>query len=318
MAIPSDARSLLALMSSADVDSWELPSDLARSSLEGLWRGGAAAREQRSAGTIRLSGDGVTGSAAAIDSVGEIMVVLQRLVSSSGASRRGFKSLKGRLGIDIRALTQLNLTAAPAQGSILLRVEPGSLPADELTESGQAMLFEQAEHQLVDESIESVFDLLSAGKNLGPDVDTSEFLAKVVEMGPRVAAALRDFAKDVRDDNFNFEFKWEEPGANTRRVSLTAAEAQRITEVVVSRELDRDNVVIEGTLRTVSDVGPLVIELDDGALETVKTSELDHDVIIALRVGDFARFEVEMRIDVLPGGTQKVSYSAIEYRGSVQ
>ncbi|MDJ0337926.1 hypothetical protein [Cryobacterium sp. PH31-O1] len=316
MATASKEQALLALMAASEVEMWDSPADLARSSIEGLWRGGAGVREQRSAGTISLTGDGVEGSVAAIGAIGEIMVVLQRLVSSTGASIRGFKSLKGPFGIDIRTLTQLNLRAAPAQGSILLFVEPRSVPADELTDAGQVMLIEQPVHQFIDECIGSVFELLTAGKALGPDIDTSDFLAKVIERGPRVAAALRDFAKDVRDDSFDFEFKWEEPGQATRRIFLSSSEAQRISEVVVSRELDRDNVEIEGILRTVSDVGPLVIELEGGGLETLKTAELDHEVIVGLHVGDFARFDAEMQVVIQPGGVQKISYSATAYRGS--
>jgi hypothetical protein len=317
MATPPDISSLRALMSATPAPEWETPADLARMSIEGLWRGGGI-REQRSAGVVRLTGPAVSGSSARIDSVGEIMIVLQRLVSASGASLRGFKSLAGRLTGDIKSLTQLNLRASPLMGSIILTVEPREFPAHELTNAGQAMLIDQETHQLVDLSVDEVFALLTLGKDIGPDVDESAFLAKVVDMGPRVASALRDFAKDVRSDEFDFEFRWEEPGEPTRRVTITPADAQRISDVVVSRELDRDVVTLDGTLRTVSDVCPLVLELADGELQTVKTTGLDHSVIVKLRVGDQAKFKAEMRVEATAGGELKVSYTAISHMTPIE
>lgn len=318
MVIPTDTSRLLNLMASARVSSWDTPEDLARANREGLWDTQSVVRVQRSRGRIRLSGAGVTESSADLDAVGEIMIVLQRLVSATGASLRGFKSLKGRLGMDIRALTQLNLRAAPAMGSIILSIEPRSVPATELAPGGVVALLDQPKQPLVDESVEEVFALLSAAKKLGPDVDTSEFLAKVVALGPRVASALRDFAKDVRDDEFDLDFQWEEPGMATQSIKIGAADAQRISEVVVARELDRDTVRIEGVLRTVSDVGPLVIELEDGSMETLKTTSLAHTVIVGLNVGDRAKFEAEMRVNVQPGGGQTVNYAATAFLGLVE
>src|SRR4051812_7208103 len=73
---------------------WNSPQDLSRRSFEQLFQQFEPGRVVASSGQARLSGQGVTNSAAPIDSVGTVMVTLQKLVAATGAATQQFKNLR--------------------------------------------------------------------------------------------------------------------------------------------------------------------------------------------------------------------------------
>jgi hypothetical protein len=298
------------ILTASPQPTWKTPDDLARMSAEALTSRSEGVREGLSTGSIHLAGGGVTGSSASFSDVGDVMKNFQKLVTALGASRRGYTNLKGKIAADVSSLTNLRLIASPFVGSVVLDFMPDIHPSEELAPSGQPAIFDQPAEQLSDSAVTEALDILESIKEVGPDADGSEFLASVSRRGPRAATAVRDFARTLASGDFETDLSWRIPGRPTIRTTLTSAEADHISRLIVSRELDKDEVVIEGVLRTVSDLSALYIQTEEG-LESIDGIDLPSEVIAAAHVQARVRVRAEMTIQQRPGGVDVAKYRAI-------
>ncbi|MDH6237890.1 hypothetical protein H4V99_002635 [Cryobacterium sp. CG_9.6] len=293
---------------------WEDAADLSRLSLSSFFAELSPVRRDVSLGFLRLTGDGVDGHSAAVDDVAEVMRHFQRLVLASGLSLTGRTSLRGQLPGDIVSKTRLNLDGSAIPGSLVLQLVPAMLPRDEVLPSGQAEFLNDGEEQLVDAALARSIDLLNMSKDSGPNADDSEFVASLREAGPRVATTLRDFAGALVDANFETEVAWMQPRRKRLGSRMSTAELTHLGKLVESRELAREPVLLKGTLRTVSDIGPLKIDIGDGEIETVDAKHLPESDIKQLLVGMSVEIHASATEEVGAAGDSKTKYSATAIR----
>lgn len=304
----SDLRNRI--LSTAPRPTWSTPDDLSRMSQEALTSRAGGVRESLSNGTIHLAGDGVKGSSASLSDVGDVMKNFQKLVTALGASRRGYTNLKGRIAADVASLTNLRLIASPFVGSVVLDFMPDTHPAEELAPGGQPAMLDQPTEQLSDAAVSEALEILESIKEVGPDADGSDFLESVSARGPRAATAVRDFARTLATGDFETDLSWRIPGRPTIRTILSSSQADQISRLIVSRELDKDETTIEGVLRTVSDLSALYVQTDEG-LESIDGKDLPPDVIATAHVQARVRVRVEMTIQQRPGGIDVPKYRAL-------
>lgn len=238
------------------------------------------------------------------------MTGLQKLVTSIGAAEQGFKGLRGQFPQHILARTHLQLMASPHAGSVVLDFIPESLPGDELYPGDDVPLIDPPKRQLVDAAIADAIGLIESARTLGPDADEGTFLAAIAQRGPRVAGALRDLTRCLSAADFEADLTWREPGHPALRTVLTPEDAQRIADLIKSRELDHGQTEIEGVIHTVSDRTALAIERDDGLYEYVRVGDLTHDTLQEVRWGSRVRVVVDAVEEQRPGGESIVRYSA--------
>ena len=79
---------ILAAMTDDDTPAWTTPDDLSRISVEALIADDTLGRTLPSRGSIRLSGDGVTGASARVSEVARVMAGFQRLATAVGLPTR--------------------------------------------------------------------------------------------------------------------------------------------------------------------------------------------------------------------------------------
>ncbi|WP_136017930.1 hypothetical protein [Arthrobacter silvisoli] len=223
--------------------------DLGRVSIERHAGHHELARTAPSAGAMRLTGPGVDGHEASLEDVSLMGSALQKLVSSVGASLRGFKAIRGRIPSDISNKTVLGLRAAPRQGSIILDLAPKVDPISELRRRGE--IINETDSQLVDEVMTSLGVLMHAATEQESGL-TERFSAEVRELGPRVASALKVFAQVTSGSRFNMEFTWAQPLHATVDFSLSSRDAVWIARLISGQKLDAEDVQVHGVLRTVS------------------------------------------------------------------
>lgn len=289
---------------------WEDAEDLSRISVSAFLAEQSPIRREASSGFVRLTGSGVSGHAAPLEHVANVMRNFQRLVLASGLSLSGFKTLRGRLPSDVVSKTLLHLDGSALAGSLVLTVVPATSPEQEILPDGQAEFFRDDEKQLVDQAMETSVSLLNMSKQVGPDADQSAFLAQVLDAGPRVASTLRDLADSLVHGQFNTELAWNEPGQRRIVSRLTVPELAHLSTLVASRELAKEPTVLTGTVRTVSDIAPLRVEIADGQIETIHGDDISHGIIAALRVGMTVRIEASVTEDVSAGGDVRTRYTA--------
>ena len=250
---------------------WQDADDLARMSIETLRAEHGLLRRDASSGSLRLTGPGITIHSGAIDGIADTLRNFQRLVLATGLAVKGHKSLRGQPPADVVSKTRLNLNGSPLPGSLILQIVPTTLPADEISPDGQVGLFgdDNAEPQLIDTAMKRALGLLEDGRRLGPDADTSDFLARIREYGPRVATTLRDFSTGLVKSGFEPDLTWSQPRQARLRTRLSTAELAHIGELIASRELELEPTTIRGIVRTVSEISAWQLEIEDG--EIVKT-----------------------------------------------
>ena len=312
MAIPKRDLSALtsALVDAVGVPRWETASDLSRISVTAMSTSSDAGREMVSLGVLRLTGEGVRGSQASLDAVGDLMTRWQKLITAIGGSKRGFTGLRGRMNSGVVADTRLLLNAGPAQGSLMLEFQPDRLPTDELTPSGQAVLFDEPDVQLADECVVEALELFRDVSALGPDADPSAFIDDVTDLGARVASALAEFAKSLVTSGLDLDASWEQPHHPTSRSFLGTGDARRIVELVSSRELDTDIDTLTGHIQTISDRARLHLLMDDGELLSIRPGVLDHDALRNINHGDRVVVEVDVKVAHRPGEGSVATYTA--------
>jgi hypothetical protein len=293
----------------ATLPQWTTAEDLSRIGIESLRDRDPIGRTLGSEGSIRISGDGVTGSAARVTEVARVMTGLQRLATAVGAAQAGDKALGRKPNADIKRRTELLLTTAPAPGSIILSFMPAVAPADEAGPAGMLDEFE-TDDQMLDAAVGAAIDVFTAGNDIGPEPEQSAFVHQLGDMGPRTASAVRDLAKTLDRADFDVDIDWKQPSRATRRVSVTARAARHMAYVVEHANLDEQPVVITGEYLTVSAVSSWVIQQDDGDPVTVKLGRVDPSQTRGLAVGERIRVQAIMKTETTPGGNTKTTYTA--------
>ncbi|MFF2454096.1 hypothetical protein [Isoptericola sp. NPDC058082] len=311
MAMSERARAVQErLLAAAEPATWKTPDDLARRAMEAVGGEELPGRSMVSTGTLHLAGRGVEGSAARMAAVGEVMTTFQRLVTAVGAAQEGYRNLRGSFPAPVLARTHLRLAASPYVGSVVLDFMPEITPAQELRPDGDIQLIDEPRTQRTDEAVSEVIGLLDAARALPADADEGPLLNEISDLGPRAAAALREFSKMLSVGDFETDVTWREPGKPTRRAILPASDAGRLSALIASRELDHGEAEVVGVLHTISDKTALAIETDLGTWEYVRGSKLPADALKNAVWGSRVRViadAVEVR---KPGGEVSVKYTA--------
>lgn len=265
-------------------------------------------RPTSSAGSLRLTGAAVVGHSASLASVGEISTAWQRAVTAVAASLEGFKGLRGRVKTGITERSMLDLTASPAPGSVLLHLAPHSEPMPEVEPDGQISVTEHP-RPLADRAAERFLDLLDrlAQGELG---DVSATVMELRDLGPRVAAAVRRLAVVIDSANITLETAWEEPNRPRSHARLTVAEARWVRDFVEGRDLDADDVEVEGKAVTLSSVSKWRVDTQAESLY-IDASGLSSAVRRLVSVDDIIRVRAKMTTRKQPDGTERSTYSAL-------
>ena len=307
----SDYLSLLA--SAREVvpePTWIDSTDLGRFGIEAMTEHDSGdARALRSSGSLRLHGPGVQGNSVGLEDVGSIARHWQRAVTAYGAAIEGVKTARGRVPVDVASRTRLSLMGAPGAGSLVLRIEPASSPLAEVEPDGQRPLVDVA-RPLADAAAEGVIRLLAATSNASLDA-TDDLSATLRDLGPRVAASLRDFAATVETANVALDVSWREPSAATVRTTLSVEGARWLSQFIEGRDLASEEETISGVAETVSNRERWLIATSDG-LQRVRASSLDPVTVRRVRPGDFVTFKVRSWRKVSPDGSFTVRHEALE------
>ncbi|MGV9583943.1 hypothetical protein [Nocardia farcinica] len=294
---------------------WQDADDLARMSIESLRAERGLLRRDASSGSLRLTGPGITIHSGAIDAIADTLRNFQRLVLATGLAVKGHKSLRGQPPADVVSKTRLNLNGSPLPGSLILQIVPATSPADEISPGGQVGLFgdDNAEPQLVDTAMKRALGLLDDGRRLGPDADTSDFLARIREYGPRVATTLRDFSTGLVKSGFEPDLTWSQPRHPRLRTRLSTAELAHIGELIASRELELEPTTIRGILRTVSEISAWQLEIEDGEIVKIDAKKIPTANIATLRTGMSVSVDVSVTEETGPAGEVKPKYTATSF-----
>lgn len=294
---------------------WQDADDLARMSIESLRAEHGLLRRDSSSGSLRLTGPGITIHSGAIDGIADTLRNFQRLVLATGLAAKGHKSLRGQPPSDVVSKTRLNLNGSPLPGSLILQIVPATSPADEISPDGQVGLFgdDNAEPQLVDTAMERALGLLEDGRRLGPDADTSDFLTRIREYGPRVATTLRDFSTGLVKSGFEPDLTWSQPRQARLRTRLSTAELAHIGELIASRELELEPTTIRGILRTVSEISAWQLEIEDGEIVKIEAKKIPTANTATLRTGMSVSVDVAVTEETGPAGEVKPKYTATSF-----
>lgn len=294
---------------------WQDADDLARMSIESLRAEHGLLRRDSSSGSLRLTGPGITIHSGAIDGIADTLRNFQRLVLATGLAAKGHKSLRGQPPSDVVSKTRLNLNGSPLPGSLILQIVPATSPADEISPDGQVGLFgdDNAEPQLVDTAMERALGLLEDGRRLGPDADTSDFLTRIREYGPRVATTLRDFSTGLVKSGFEPDLTWSQPRQARLRTRLSTAELAHIGELIASRELELEPTTIRGILRTVSEISAWQLEIEDGEIVKIDAKKIPTANTATLRTGMSVSVDVAVTEETGPAGEVKPKYTATSF-----
>lgn len=254
-------------------------------------------------------------AAVPIDGIADTLRNFQRLVLATGLAVKGHKSLRGQPPADVVSKTRLNLNGSPLPGSLILQIVPTTLPADEISPDGQVGLFgdDNAEPQLIDTAMKRALGLLEDGRRLGPDADTSDFLARIREYGPRVATTLRDFSTGLVKSGFEPDLTWSQPRKARLRTRLSTAELAHIGELIASRELELEPTTIRGIVRTVSEISAWQLEIEDGEIVKIDAKKIPAANTATLRTGMSVSVDVSVTEETGPAGEVKPKYTATSF-----
>lgn len=294
---------------------WQDADDLARMSIESMRAEHSLLRRDASSGSLRLTGPGITVHSGAIDGIADTLRNFQRLVLAAGLAAKGHTSLRGQPPADVVSRTRLNLNGSPVPGSLVLQIVPATSPADEISPDGQVGLFgdDHSEPQLVDTAMKRALGLLDVGRRLGPDADSSEFLARIREYGPRVATTLRDFSTGLVKSGFEPDLTWSQPRQARLRTRLSTAELVHISELIASRELELEPTTLRGILRTVSEISAWQLEIEGGDVIKIDAKKIPVASIATLRTGMSVSVDVAVTEENGPTGEVKPKYTATSF-----
>ncbi|TFC44868.1 hypothetical protein E3T24_13995 [Cryobacterium sp. TmT2-59] len=312
MASLSDAADeLFNQLAASAAPKWETPEDLNRMSIEGLWGSTHQARLVRSTGSIRIFGVNVQDHQARLDAAGQILLNLQRLVTAAGAAKEGIKTNRGQLSGALIASTQLRLLMNPLPGSVVFEIGPEMLPEAELIGAEGVALYDQNRRQFVDECVVDALELVRTAHSIGPDADDSPFVSKVTAGGPRLATAIREFAKGVEQASFDVDLEWREPDRATERATFTKADAIQVKRLVVARELDAETETLRGRLITLSTARAWQIDLGGDHIVTVDTTDLQGVDVTQFHLSEEITIIAKPQVREFAGGGKSITFRAI-------
>lgn len=300
---------LLQGVTDEDIPVWESASELSRLSVDAFAAQRELGRAFGSFGRMRIVEPG-DAPAARLDSVGSLMVTLQKLVSATGGALKGFKSLRGQLTAQVRTLTQLQLTASPVPGSIVLQVQPEQDLSEEIYPEGQVPLTDDA-LPLLDQSMQALMELLRAGAAAGPGEESADFRSRMVELGPRTATAVRELVTPLYEGGLEVDIQWAIPGRPDVTVRLTSAEAERIAQLVAIEKLDAEEIELVGRLHTISKTKSWDLETDDEEMIRMGKGQLPDEAVRDLHVDQRVRVRAEMTPRRQISGEVTYDYTAL-------
>lgn len=287
---------------------WSEPGDLGRLSIEAMAAQRVDNRELASHGAVRLTGAGVIGHSAPLDSVGAVATSWQRCVTAVGAALEGVRSSFGQIPREVAQRTQLTLSAAPSPGSVVLELSAQADPLREVEPDGQKQILDRP-RPLADRASDTLIGLLGQAAQIGPDAD--ELGAEFLRLGPRVASHVRRLADVLEKAHFDLDVTWLEPERPTRRALVPSGTAGWLRDFVDGRALDGQETELVGTVRTVSDIAKWTIETDEG-MRPVDARSLNPKVVGSTRVGQPIRLIVLVRVTERPDGTSTTTYDALD------
>lgn len=307
----SDFRSLLAsAREPLPAPTWLDATDLGRFGLEAMTeQEDGDARALRSSGALRLHGAGVRGNSVDLEDVGLIARHWQRTVTAYGAAIEGIKSARGRVPADIANRTRLSLTGSPGGGSLVLRIEPVSCPLAEVEPDGHRPLVGVA-RPLADEAAEGLIGLIKSASMASLE-EVDSLSSALQDLGPRVAASLRDFAATVESANVSLDVSWREPSTPTVCTTLSVEGARWLSVFIEGRDLASEDETISGIAETISNRERWLISTADG-LEKIRASNLDPVTVRRVRAGDFVTIKVRTWRKLSPDGGTSVRREALE------
>lgn len=138
------------------------------------------------------------------------------------------------------------------------------------------------------------------------------FVERVREGGPRLASAVRTFARAIESADFDVDLEWREPNQATRRAKFTRQDAGLVRHLVVSRELEVELQNLTGRLTTLSETRAWQLTVgQDEAPVTIDASKLELSVQRAFRLHDSVTIRVRAIQSTLPGGGITTRFEAV-------
>lgn len=146
------------------------------------------------------------------------------------------------------------------------------------------------------------------------ELDTTEaqtFIEQVREGGPRLATAVRTFAKAIESADFDVDLEWREPQKATLRAQFTRHDAGLVRRLVVSRDLEVELQDLVGRLITLSTTRAWQLEIGQDTVLTVDASKLAHSVRSALHLEEEVAIRARAIQRSLPGGGISTTFEAV-------
>lgn len=303
--------------SEATYDVPDNPADAALAGVNAFVREHATEEEPSSTGIIHITGPSILGNAAPVKAVGNLLTTIQNTIDAIGASLMGNRSAGGVIPSAITGRTEMSLIASPMPGSVVIQVAPSLSRMDDLYPKGPGLFDVEAEldaKPLADQAFIEFSTLI--GELREDDLDDTQFVEHLTDLGPRVATAVKGFCEIVDKGVLDLEFEWTEPSKQTETAVISHSHAERAVKVIASANIENEEVTIEGTLLTVtqSTKDKLRILKNDGREIVITIGDISPAATYPLHTGDRVRVLAEKRVSLRPGGkrTEKLIGKAIE------
>ncbi|QXT62889.1 hypothetical protein [Tessaracoccus palaemonis] len=308
-------RRFLALPGLDEFPVLDEPGDLTRAGIETMVASQhGSAREMRSSGQLRFTGDAVPGHRADLDAVAHLSSAWQKSVTATGAALEGIKSIRGKLPAEVVLRTRLVLSASPARGSVVFLVEPKQLPMEEVEPGGnRAITPEIAKRPLADLASESLVELLAATHDT-PDL-TDELVTRLRDLGPRVGSAVGGLARAIEESGITLDVAWREPTRPTRRAIVKPFEAKYLAEVVEGRGLNAMEETLTGQLATISNRQQWALQVGDRLL-FLDMGDLGGDELTKWNVDDLVEVTALTTTQERPDGRVSRRYTMMSIRAA--
>lgn len=305
----------LALPGRDELPVFDEPGDLTRAGVEAMVASRlGSARELRSSGHLRFTGDAVTGHRADLDAVAQLSSAWQKTVTATGAALEGVKSIRGKLPAAVVFRTRLVLSASPARGSVVFLVEPKQSPLTESEPEGnRALVPEMEQRPLADLASETLVELLAATHDTPGHADA--LVARLRDLGPRVGSAVGGLARAIEESGITLDVAWREPARPTRRAIVKPYEARYLAEVVEGRGLNATEEVLTGQLATISNRQQWALRVGDKTL-FLDMGELVGDELTKWNVDDLVEVQALTTTQERPDGRVSRRYTMVSIRAA--
>lgn len=288
----------------------ENPADAALLSVNAFIREHAIEEPSESLGIVHVTGPAIAGNSAPVRSVGNFLTSFQGVFDAIGAALTGNRSSGGPIPATVSGRTEMSLVASPTPGSIILQIAPTISRIDDLHPMGKP-LFEVDEEMGVKPLADQTFgelSLLMQSLQASEKADDDAFIERLSNLGPRAASAMRVFCESVGKGGLDVELEWTEPNAKSEIASITYLDAKRAVKTIEDANIDFEEVVIEGTIVTVtqSHKDKLRVVEDDGRDNVIAVGSISPAETYALHPGERVRVVAERRTSRKPGGKTNV------------